>query len=188
MGRHGAPTARRPRPTKRRAVRDATKRHQRDHRHDEIPHPAVVLRSRVPRRRRDRRHVPHGRGAAHGGQHRGETAHDDATPSTSGACGASISRPTSATIARVGRSNESAASFEGVLRNWQAAQVDGEEGRTRNSAMYSILVSEWPGVRGTTRGTTSRLDRDGCAASRVFGEAHVQRDRAARERGVEAPQ
>jgi RimJ/RimL family protein N-acetyltransferase len=37
--------------------------------------------------------------------------------------------------------------FEGVLRNWQAAQVDGEEGQTRNSAMYSILVSEWPGVR-----------------------------------------
>jgi RimJ/RimL family protein N-acetyltransferase len=37
--------------------------------------------------------------------------------------------------------------FEGVLRNWQAAQVDGEEGRTRNSAMYSILDSEWPDVR-----------------------------------------
>jgi N-acetyltransferase len=37
--------------------------------------------------------------------------------------------------------------FEGVLRNWQAAQVDGEEGRTRNSAMYSILASEWPDVR-----------------------------------------
>ncbi len=37
--------------------------------------------------------------------------------------------------------------FEGVLRNWQAAQVDGEAGRTRNSAMYSILDSEWPDVR-----------------------------------------
>jgi RimJ/RimL family protein N-acetyltransferase len=37
--------------------------------------------------------------------------------------------------------------FEGVLRNWQAAQVDGEEGLTRNSAMYSILLSEWPEVR-----------------------------------------
>ena len=37
--------------------------------------------------------------------------------------------------------------FEGVLRNWQAAQVDGEEGQTRNSAMYSILVEEWPDVR-----------------------------------------
>ena len=37
--------------------------------------------------------------------------------------------------------------FEGVLRSWQAAQVDGEEGATRNSAMYSILASEWPEVR-----------------------------------------
>jgi RimJ/RimL family protein N-acetyltransferase len=37
--------------------------------------------------------------------------------------------------------------FEGVLRNWQAAQVDGEEGRTRNSAMYSIVATEWPDVR-----------------------------------------
>jgi RimJ/RimL family protein N-acetyltransferase len=37
--------------------------------------------------------------------------------------------------------------FEGILRNWQAAQVDGEDGRTRNSAMYSILDTEWPEVR-----------------------------------------
>jgi N-acetyltransferase len=37
--------------------------------------------------------------------------------------------------------------FEGVLRNWQAAQVDGEAGRTRNSAIYSILDTEWPDVR-----------------------------------------
>jgi len=37
--------------------------------------------------------------------------------------------------------------FEGVLRNWQAAQVTGEDGLTRNSAIYSILDSEWPGVR-----------------------------------------
>ncbi|MGD0852743.1 MAG: GNAT family protein [Acidimicrobiales bacterium] len=37
--------------------------------------------------------------------------------------------------------------LEGILRNWQAAQVQGEEGLTRNAAMYSILPSEWPGVR-----------------------------------------
>jgi len=37
--------------------------------------------------------------------------------------------------------------FEGILRNWQAAQVEGEEGLTRNAAMYSILPSEWPGIR-----------------------------------------
>ncbi len=37
--------------------------------------------------------------------------------------------------------------FEGVLRNWQSAQVEGEEGVTRNSAIYSILPPEWPDVR-----------------------------------------
>jgi len=37
--------------------------------------------------------------------------------------------------------------FEGVLRNWQAAQVEGEEGLTRNSAIYSVLPPEWPDVR-----------------------------------------
>ncbi len=39
------------------------------------------------------------------------------------------------------------AQFEGVLRNWQASQVAGEEGLARSSAMYSVLLSEWPGVR-----------------------------------------
>jgi N-acetyltransferase len=42
--------------------------------------------------------------------------------------------------------------FEGVLRNWQAAQVEGEEGLTRNSALYSILPSEWPEVRSQLEG------------------------------------
>jgi RimJ/RimL family protein N-acetyltransferase len=37
--------------------------------------------------------------------------------------------------------------FEGVLRNWQAAQVEGEDELTRDSAMYSILPPEWPDVR-----------------------------------------
>ena len=37
--------------------------------------------------------------------------------------------------------------FEGVLRNWQAAQVEGEDDLTRDSAMYSILRDEWPDVR-----------------------------------------
>jgi hypothetical protein len=34
-----------------------------------------------------------------------------------------------------------------VLRNWQPSQVLGEEGRPRNSAMYSILPSEWPEIK-----------------------------------------
>jgi RimJ/RimL family protein N-acetyltransferase len=39
------------------------------------------------------------------------------------------------------------ATFEGVLRHWQPSQVAGEESRLRDSAMYSILDTEWPRVR-----------------------------------------
>lgn len=34
--------------------------------------------------------------------------------------------------------------FEGVLRAWQPSAADGEEGRTRDTAMYSITADEWP--------------------------------------------
>jgi RimJ/RimL family protein N-acetyltransferase len=37
--------------------------------------------------------------------------------------------------------------LDGVLRNWQPSLVPGEEGRPRNSAIYSILPEEWPAVR-----------------------------------------
>lgn len=36
------------------------------------------------------------------------------------------------------------AQFEGILRNWQPSLVIGEEDRFRDSAMFSILDSEWP--------------------------------------------
>jgi RimJ/RimL family protein N-acetyltransferase len=39
------------------------------------------------------------------------------------------------------------ATFEGVLRGWQPSHVVGEEGRLRDTAMYSIVESEWPAVR-----------------------------------------
>ena len=39
------------------------------------------------------------------------------------------------------------ATFEGVLRNWQPSHVPGEEGRMRDSAIYSIIASEWPRAR-----------------------------------------
>jgi RimJ/RimL family protein N-acetyltransferase len=39
------------------------------------------------------------------------------------------------------------ATFEGVLRHWQPSHVAGEEGQLRDSAIYSILDSEWPTVR-----------------------------------------
>jgi RimJ/RimL family protein N-acetyltransferase len=39
------------------------------------------------------------------------------------------------------------ATFEGVLRSWQPSRVAGEEGRLRDSAIFSIVVAEWPEVR-----------------------------------------
>ena len=39
------------------------------------------------------------------------------------------------------------ASFEGVLRCWQPSGASGEEGRFRDTAMYSVVREEWPGVR-----------------------------------------
>jgi RimJ/RimL family protein N-acetyltransferase len=46
-----------------------------------------------------------------------------------------------AAISRLG------ATFEGVLRQWQPSLVRGEEGLFRDSAMFSIVRSDWPQVR-----------------------------------------
>jgi RimJ/RimL family protein N-acetyltransferase len=37
--------------------------------------------------------------------------------------------------------------LDGVMRAWQPSLVPGEEGRARDSALYSILPDEWPAVR-----------------------------------------
>ncbi|MGC0382751.1 GNAT family N-acetyltransferase [Streptomyces sp. SAI-129] len=39
------------------------------------------------------------------------------------------------------------ARFEGVLRNWSRSSAPGEEGRLRDSAIYSITSAEWPRCR-----------------------------------------
>ncbi|MEV6882317.1 GNAT family protein [Streptomyces sp. NPDC051135] len=39
------------------------------------------------------------------------------------------------------------ARFEGVLRNWSRSSVPGEEGRLRDSAIYSVTSAEWPRCR-----------------------------------------
>jgi RimJ/RimL family protein N-acetyltransferase len=39
------------------------------------------------------------------------------------------------------------ARFEGVLRSWSPSRVPGEEGRLRDSAMFSVLAAEWPVTR-----------------------------------------
>jgi N-acetyltransferase len=36
------------------------------------------------------------------------------------------------------------ARFEGVLRNWSQSWAPGEDGRLRDSAMFSITSEEWP--------------------------------------------
>jgi N-acetyltransferase len=36
------------------------------------------------------------------------------------------------------------ATFEGVLRRWSRSWAPGEDGRLRDSAMYSIVAEEWP--------------------------------------------
>ncbi len=52
------------------------------------------------------------------------------------------------------------AQFEGVLRSWSQSWAPGEEGRFRDSAMYSIVATEWPACAlalraRLTRGPTS---------------------------------
>ena len=39
------------------------------------------------------------------------------------------------------------ATFEGVLRAWQPSLAPGEEGRTRDTAMFAMTPEQWPGVR-----------------------------------------
>jgi RimJ/RimL family protein N-acetyltransferase len=46
------------------------------------------------------------------------------------------------------------ARFEGVLRNWSQSWAPGEAGRLRDSAMFSIIATEWPDTR---RRLTERL-------------------------------
>ena len=49
------------------------------------------------------------------------------------------------------------ASFEGVLRNWSRSWAPGEEGRLRDSAMYSIIADEWPEVRTALAARVTRM-------------------------------
>ena len=39
------------------------------------------------------------------------------------------------------------ARFEGVLRNWSPSHVPGEEGKLRDSAIFSVTEAEWPAVK-----------------------------------------
>lgn len=48
------------------------------------------------------------------------------------------------------------ATFEGVLRNWSPSRAAGEDGRLRDSAMFSVTVAEWPAVGDALRERLSR--------------------------------
>ena len=39
------------------------------------------------------------------------------------------------------------AQLDGVMRNWQPSYVPGEGGLPRDTALYSIIPSEWPAIR-----------------------------------------
>ncbi|MBM2614560.1 GNAT family N-acetyltransferase [Actinoplanes sp. LDG1-06] len=39
------------------------------------------------------------------------------------------------------------ATFEGVLRRWSRSWAPGEEGRLRDSAIFSVIAPEWPACR-----------------------------------------
>jgi N-acetyltransferase len=39
------------------------------------------------------------------------------------------------------------AHFEGVLRSWSPSWVPGEEGKLRDSALFSVIADEWPTVK-----------------------------------------
>jgi len=57
------------------------------------------------------------------------------------------------------------ARFEGVLRNWSRSWAPGEDGRLRDSAIYSITAAEWPECRaGLEARVRARLARGNSSA------------------------
>jgi RimJ/RimL family protein N-acetyltransferase len=58
------------------------------------------------------------------------------------------------------------AQFEGVLRHWSPSRAPGEEGLLRDSAIFSVVASDWPGVKAALH---RRLAR-GSARDRDAGE------------------
>ena len=57
--------------------------------------------------------------------------------------------------------------FEGVLRSWSRSWAPGEDGRLRDSAMYSILAAEWPECRSRLTARLARIAATGPASRSV---------------------
>jgi hypothetical protein len=60
------------------------------------------------------------------------------------------------------------ATFEGVLRSWSMSWTPGEEGLLRDSAMYSVVSSEWSSVKDRL---TQRLAKRLTASVKPVGRA-----------------
>ena len=39
------------------------------------------------------------------------------------------------------------AQFEGILRSWSPSHAPGEDGLLRDSALFSVIVAEWPATK-----------------------------------------
>ena len=48
------------------------------------------------------------------------------------------------------------ARFEGVLRSWSPSWVPGEEGKLRDSALFSVIEAEWPTVKSALAARVAR--------------------------------
>ncbi len=48
------------------------------------------------------------------------------------------------------------ARFEGVLRNWSPSWAPGEEGKLRDSAIFSVTAAEWPAVKSSLANRITR--------------------------------
>jgi hypothetical protein len=47
--------------------------------------------------------------------------------------------------------------WAGVLRNWGPSWAPGEEGRPRDSAIFSVIAAEWPQVKSALTRRIQRL-------------------------------
>jgi RimJ/RimL family protein N-acetyltransferase len=76
-----------------------------------------------------------------------------------------VSRVDLKTDARNERSRRAIASigahFEGVLRNWSASWAPGEEGKLRDSAIFSVITAEWPAVKSSLAARVADLAHGG---------------------------
>jgi len=57
------------------------------------------------------------------------------------------------------------ARFEGVLRNWSPSWSPGEEGRLRDSAIFSVTAAEWPSVKSSLANRVAQGTRQNQATS-----------------------